>query len=201
MNWLAHVFLSDPSIHEQLGNLLTDPLKGRRWEGIHSETEFGMSVHLKIDSFTDANEIFLRSCSRLGDTGRLRSVVVDLAYDHMLSCNWHHFSDESLPEFLERFYEKAVDAVEEYPEKAKGFINSIIQSNRLGRYVDLPGVGDSMSWIDHRLSSRVTARERTQNYLRKIEEEYAGLSADFMVFFPKLQDHVHSIRKRETRQA
>jgi len=33
MNWLAHVFLSENHIEHQLGNLLTDPLKGKAWEG------------------------------------------------------------------------------------------------------------------------------------------------------------------------
>ena len=201
MNWLAHVFLSEPSIHEQLGNLLTDPLKGRTWEGIESETKAGIAIHLRIDSFTDANEIFLRSCSRLGGSGRLRSVVVDLAYDHMLSRNWHHFSDEPLPEFLQRFYVRAVDAVEEYPQKAKSFIAAIIESNRLGRYGSLSGIENSMGWIDKRLSDRVLAKERTLDYLRNIESEYEDLCSDFMEFFPQLQGHVGSIRKTENRSA
>lgn len=29
MNWLAHVLLSENHIEYQLGNLLTDPLKGK----------------------------------------------------------------------------------------------------------------------------------------------------------------------------
>ena len=194
MNWLAHVFLSDPSIHEQLGNLLTDPLKGKPWSGMDSETRFGMSVHLQIDGFTDSHEVFLQSCQRLGKNGRLRSVVVDLAYDHMLSCNWHHFSDEPLSEFLKRFYESAEDAIELYPEKAQEFIRAIIQSHRLGRYGTLAGVSNSMTWIDKRLSARVIARERTQDYMDKIEAEYEGLRSDFMEFFPKLQDHVRGFR-------
>jgi len=33
MNWLAHVFLSENHIEHQLGNLLTDPLKDKAWEG------------------------------------------------------------------------------------------------------------------------------------------------------------------------
>ncbi len=33
MNWLAHIFLSENHIEHQLGNLLTDPLKGKAWEG------------------------------------------------------------------------------------------------------------------------------------------------------------------------
>lgn len=201
MNWLAHVFLSEPSIHEQLGNLLTDPLKGRAWEGMESETRFGMSVHLQIDSFTDTHEIFLRSCRRLGNTGRLRGVVVDLVYDHMLSCHWHHFSDELLAEFLIRFYERAVEAAEHYPDVARGFVNTLIKSNRLGRYGTLEGVDNSMTWIDRRLSSRVTAREKTKDYLKLIEIEYAGLSADFMEFFPNLQEHVFSIQNTLEKQA
>ncbi len=196
MNWLAHVFLSEPSIHEQLGNLLTDPLKGKSWDGMNVETRFGMAVHLQIDGFTDSHEIFLGSCQRLGNGGRLRSVVADLVYDHMLSCNWHYFSDEPLIEFLNRFYQRTEEVIEPYPDKAQEFISAIIKSHRLGRYGTLACVEDSMTWIDKRLSDRVIARERTQDYMDKIENEYAGLRADFMEFFPKLQSHVYPIQKQ-----
>ena len=52
MNWLAHVFLSEDHIEHQLGNLLTDPLKAKPWEGASDKVRHGIETHKRIDAFT-----------------------------------------------------------------------------------------------------------------------------------------------------
>ncbi|MEO0796184.1 MAG: hypothetical protein AAFX93_13525 [Verrucomicrobiota bacterium] len=87
MNWLAHIFLSPPNIENQLGNLLADLLKGRTWDDMSEGMRAGIQLHQAIDSFTDSHPCWKNSVRSLGDVGHLRGVVVDLAYDHMLSRN------------------------------------------------------------------------------------------------------------------
>ena len=77
MNYLAHTVLSKNSIEYQLGNLLADPLKGKRWEGASDEHYAGMRMHAAIDMFTDANKTISLSKSRLRKKGYLKGVVID----------------------------------------------------------------------------------------------------------------------------
>jgi len=70
MNWLAHVFLSQKDIEHQLGNLLTDPLKAKAWDGA-TDAFFhrGIKNHLRIDAFTDSHVIVSRSKKSLTPRG------------------------------------------------------------------------------------------------------------------------------------
>jgi acyl carrier protein phosphodiesterase len=85
MNWVAHVFLSEPCIHYQLGNSIADLIvKGKTWHDIHPSTEAGLTVHRKIDALTDSHLVVHKSKQRLRDKGYLRAVAIDLSYDYML---------------------------------------------------------------------------------------------------------------------
>jgi len=57
MNWLAHVLLSENHIEHQLGNLLTDPLKGKAWDGASERVLYGIQMHMRIDSKSKARLI------------------------------------------------------------------------------------------------------------------------------------------------
>ena len=91
MNWLAHIFLSEQKIDFQIGNFLTDPLKGRLWENASIDMINGMQTHKIIDSYTDSHEIVSCSKRRLREKGLLKPVIIDLTYDYFLTKNWNEF--------------------------------------------------------------------------------------------------------------
>lgn len=91
MNWLAHVFLSEQNIDFQVGNFISDPLKGKAWENASEDIKKGMEVHKIIDSYTDSHTIFKQSKKRLKDKGLLKAVIVDFTYDYLLAKNWDKF--------------------------------------------------------------------------------------------------------------
>lgn len=186
MNWLAHLHLSEPCIHFQLGNLLADLMKGQAWEGIHPGTRNGFERHKAIDAFTDSHPLFKQSVSRLGDAGHLRGVVADLAYDHFLSRHWTQYSTHPLEPFLETFYQSASKAIVDYPPQALRFVRAVIRSNRLGSYGELGGIHDAMRCIDRRLSDRVRKRETTTAYFPKLTQAYQQIESDFLQFFPSI---------------
>ena len=190
MNWLAHVFLSKPDVHFRLGNLLADLMKGRTWEGIQGDTKEGMAIHREIDSFTDSHRMFALSKSRLANAGFLRGVVIDLAYDHMLTRNWERYSDQSLEAFLAEFHTEAEAVIDEYPEKAKHFVLSLIESNRLGTYGETGSLKHALKRVDDRLSERVLSRENTSRYFNSLLDEYENIEKDFLRFFPELMAHM-----------
>ncbi|MEN8718109.1 MAG: hypothetical protein ABF301_05600, partial [Sulfurovum sp.] len=81
MNWLSHVFLSEYNIEFQIGNYLSDPLKGKAWGNAPKDVINGINVHKIIDGFCDKNEHFINSKNKLREQGLLRGVAVDIIYD------------------------------------------------------------------------------------------------------------------------
>jgi len=190
MNWLAHVFLSENHIDHQLGNLLADPLKGRAFEGATPMFKKGLQTHLLIDTFTDQHPLVKQSKRRLKERKYLKSVVIDIVYDHLLTKHWTTFSSSDFKEFTAEFRTKAPLQIDGYPEKAKTIINRVVEIKLLSSYSDLEGLGEGFKRIDKRLSERVLAKETTFGYLPLVADEMENLEEDFLVFFPELMRYV-----------
>lgn len=186
MNYLAHVLLSKSNIDYQLGNLLADPLKGKRWDGASDAHYAGMRMHVAIDMFTDANKIISLSKSRLRKKGYLKGVVIDMTYDYFLSKHWAKFVDQDLELFVSNFNQNAILNVDKLPEKASTFIGLITSNNVLGSYINFTGLEVAFSRIDKRLSPRIIAKESTVSYIPNIIEHYDEIEQDFLEFFPQL---------------
>ncbi len=191
MNWLSHIVLSGRDVDYQLGNLLADPFKGRAWEGASPSVRQGIEMHRAIDRFTDAHPVFRASTQRLGSTGRLKPVVVDLIYDHFLTLEWDQRVAEPMDEFLARFYTDAASRMADYPDEHRTFISRLISSDRLSSYGTMEGVEAALKAIDWRLSERVRRREVAVSYFAAVEREYEHLRDDFAAFFPRLVSFVH----------
>lgn len=186
MNYLAHTLLSKNNIDYQLGNLLADPLKGKRWDGASDELYAGMRMHASIDIFTDANPIISLSKSRLREKGYLKGVVIDMLYDYFLSKHWHLYVEQDLSSFVQSFNENALFKLDEMPNKASNFIERIASNNVLEKYTDIEGLSQAFRGIDKRLSSKLIAKESTESYIPDVMSQYDTIEQDFLEFFPML---------------
>ncbi|MEI9895635.1 MAG: hypothetical protein WDN28_17535 [Chthoniobacter sp.] len=61
MNWLAHLYLSEPNAAFRLGNLLPDLASATALAGLPGEFQAGIQRHRRIDAFTDRHPVFRRS--------------------------------------------------------------------------------------------------------------------------------------------
>jgi len=191
VNWLAHVLLSENHIEHQLGNLLTDPLKAKAWEGASERIHRGIMMHKKIDSFTDSHPIVSRSKVILTKRGHLKGVVLDILYDHFLSLHWDKFCTIDREEFLEVFRTKALLLdVDDYPEKAQDIIRRVVLNRQLSSYAHMDGVVAAFRRIDGRLSDRAKSKDTSTRYIPLIAKERKALEADFLLFFPELMGMV-----------
>ena len=186
MNYLAHIVLSKSNIDFQLGNLLADPLKAKRWDGANDEHYAGMRMHLAIDSFTDSNKTISLSKSRLRKKGYLKGVVIDMTYDYFLSKHWNSFVKQDLASFVNDFNQNAQFELEQLPEKAASFIRQITSNDVLISYKDFSGLEQAFRRIDKRLSARIIAKETTESYIPDVVKNYAEIEQDFLEFFPQL---------------
>ena len=190
MNWLAHVFLSENHIEYQLGNLLTDPLKAKAWEGASERFCEGIMMHKHIDSFTDTHPVVSQSKASLIQRGHLKGVVLDILYDHFLSLHWERFCAIPREVFLEDFRSKALYAIKSYPKEAQDVIIRVVGNRQLSSYEHMDGVVAAFSRIDQRLSDRARSKDTTTRYIPLIAKHRDELEEKFLLFFPELMKSV-----------
>ena len=190
MNWLSHVFLSENDIEHQLGNLLTDALKAKAWEGAGQGFYRGIETHQKIDAFTDAHAMVKQSKERLDKKGYLKAVVIDIVYDYCLSVHWERFASVGLDVFLLDFHTKARQEIHNYPEEAHRVTTRVIDNNILGSYRDFKGLEEGFKRIDKRLSPRILKKDTALSYLPLVIKNIKEIEEDFLIFFPELMAYV-----------
>jgi len=186
MNWLAHVFLSENHIEHQLGNLLTDPLKARAWEGASVHIRHGIETHKRIDAFTDSHPIVSKSKAHLAKRGPLKGVVLDILYDYYLSIHWEKYAYVEREHFLETFRTKAPHAMDGYPDRAQEVIARVVINRQLSSYITMDGVARAFGRIDKRLTERTRSKDTATRYLPIILKENDYLEKAFLDFFPDL---------------
>ena len=136
MNYLAHLYLSEPNEEAWLGSLLGDFVKGPLDGRYNDDITRAIALHRKIDSFTDAHPVVLQSKSRVS-AGRRRyaGIMIDMFYDHFLAKYWHEFQDEPLGEFSARIY-AILDQRQRHPAQARRVQRAAFPQQRENGYVE-----------------------------------------------------------------
>jgi acyl carrier protein phosphodiesterase len=189
MNWLAHLFLSEPNAAFRIGNLLPDLARPSALAGLSAEFMRGIHQHRRIDAFTDSHPIVRRSIARVGpEFRRFGGIFVDIFYDHFLSREWATLSNVSLNDFTNEVYASFESHRREIPGEAYGALEKMKLGNWLCTYGDLHGVSTTLGRIGLRLR-RPTPLAQGGAIL---EADYAGFHTDFSEFFPELMEHVRT---------
>ena len=190
MNWLAHVFLSEPSPQFRIGNLLPDLVGPAALAGLSAEFLRGVHQHRRIDAFTDAHPIVRRSIARVGpEFRRFGGIFVDIFYDHFLSREWPAFSRTSLPAFTREIYDSFETHRHHIPTEAHVPLQRMKTENWLCAYGDLHGVATTLGRIGLRLRRPMPLAVGAAI----LEADYAGFHADFTEFFPELMSHTRTV--------
>ena len=65
MNFLAHIYLSGEDQELKIGNFIADSVKGKKFAQFPERIQQGITLHRKIDSYTDSHPIVRESVLRL----------------------------------------------------------------------------------------------------------------------------------------
>lgn len=188
MNWLAHVFLSEPDVEFRLGNLLADIVRGEELRRMSPAFQRGVDKHKQIDAFTDAHPVVKRSRARISTRfRRFSGVLVDVFYDHLLASDWDRYSPIVLDAFTARFYADIEARHIELPASARVTLDRIIRHDLLGSYRRIEGVERSLRRVSAYLSSRWQREFALEKGVADLIAHRAGFEADFAEFFPQLQ--------------
>lgn len=182
MNYLAHLYLSEPDDDGLLGSLMGDfvkgPLDGRHGAAI----THGIALHRRIDSFTDAHPVVRASKARVSpERRRYAGIMVDMFYDHFLARYWTEFSDEPLAAFTQRVYAVLAQRSDVLPERLRSMAPGMSQADWLGSYAQV----DSIHTALNRMGRRMRRENRLLDSAEELERDYDGFERDFRAFFPQ----------------
>jgi acyl carrier protein phosphodiesterase len=188
MNFLAHIYLSGDHDLIKIGNFMADGIRGKQFEVYHSEIQKGIILHRFIDTYTDAHPVFRKSTKRLHEKyHHYAGVIVDVFYDHFLAKNWNNYSNESLVDFTNRFYQSLRDNYDFLSERTKGMMPYMIERNWLVSYQTVEGI--------HKILTQMDSRTKNESQMRfasnELNEYYTEFEEEFTVFFEELRIQSH----------
>lgn len=183
MNYLAHSVLSFNNTDLIIGNFIADSVIGNRFEGLTPEIIKGITLHRKIDSYTDSHPIYLTSKRRLSkDFDKYSGVIMDIIYDHFLAKNFQLYSSVSLQEHADSIYKILGKNHHYLPEHAKRFYGYMTQNNILFNYGSLDGIETVLTHLSHRIRHRY----QLQLSVPILKQDYAEIESEFLTFFDDL---------------
>lgn len=187
MNFLAHLYLSDPTPEAMIGNLLPDLTTGPTDPDLHPDVLAGADLHRRIDAYTDAHPCFARSADRFRPThGRFSGILTDLFYDHVLARDWHRYHDQPLDAFIDRAHEKLITHEHRMPEPMRPIVRRMVHQGWMHRYHSLDGMAVILGMMSIRFTKRLGKTidlTTAVDMFPMIDDE---LTDDFHAFFPEL---------------
>ncbi|MES2764040.1 MAG: acyl carrier protein phosphodiesterase [Bacteroidota bacterium] len=184
VNYLAHSYLSYQNPDLIIGNFIADSVRGNHFDGLTEDIIKGITLHRKIDFFTDSHPIFLTSKHRFSkDFDKYSGVLMDIIYDHYLAKNFHLYSNVTLQEHVDGIYDLLNKNMDYLPEPAKRFYEYMTQRNILFHYSSIEGIETVLTHLSHRIRNRF----ELQLAIPIMEKHYNELEEEFLIFFDELQ--------------
>ena len=184
MNWLAHLYLSDPEPACRIGNLLPDFIRAKVIAELPAEFHAGIVQHRRIDAFTDTHPVFRRSTRRFAPPfRRYGGILVDVFYDHFLARAWPSFSLTPLPDFAAQVYASFDTLRPLLPAEAHARLCQMREADWLCLYAKISGVEDVLRRLSHRLRRPFDLASAVPI----LRADYELFAADFHEFFPQLR--------------
>jgi len=190
MNWLAHVFLSEPTAAFRIGNLLPDLLPATGLRELPVAFMPGVECHRRIDVFTDTHPIVRRSIARLAPPHRrFGGILMDLFYDHFLAVGWQSYSVQPLEQFTQSVYASFETLRHELPVEVARLFQRMQSEDWLCSYREIANVRLALD----RIGSRLRKPQALGGSVVELERNYGALRDDFTEFFPELRTHVQKV--------
>ncbi|HEY1170968.1 MAG TPA: ACP phosphodiesterase [Verrucomicrobiae bacterium] len=191
MNWLAHLYLSEPDTEFRLGNLLADQVKGADRQRMSPAFLRGVTCHQAIDAFTENHPLVKHSRTFISpEQRRFSGILIDVFYDHFLARNWSQFSDTPLEQFTHSAYAEFQPLIPTLPEEARITLERIIEHDWLSSYREIAGIEDVLERLSGRLSERLKRPMSLHASVKDLRTSYGALESDFMKFMPELQERI-----------
>lgn len=184
MNYLAHAYLSfgDPDI--LAGNMISDFVKGKKKFDYPDRLQKGISLHRKIDEYTDTHPATRQAKEFLKDTaGLYAGAFVDIIYDHFLANDSYEFEEGALADFTQQTYRQLEVNEKLMPEKFRQFFFYMRTQDWLYHYQSVEGIDRSF----HGLCRRAKYISNPEPVFEAFITHYEALKMAYDFFFPHVK--------------
>jgi acyl carrier protein phosphodiesterase len=181
MNYLAHLFLAQPTAESLIGNLAGDFVKGRLGDRFPPAIADGIRHHRRVDAFTDAHPsvaAFRRVL--IPEHGHYARVISDMFMDHFLAVDFERWAGESLDAFLARTYK----IINPFADELPGRLLYVYPRMRDGRWLQSYATIDGIHAALRNMSFRLSRRPDLETATRHLVDSRAELQRRFDAFFP-----------------
>lgn len=196
MNYLAHLYLSEDSDDSILGSIIADFVKGPLVDQYPREILTAINTHRKVDAFTDAHQIVLKSRTLFSPKRRrFAGIIIDVVFDHFLAKNWSSYSKLELDTFINQSYSILKRYKRLLPADLKFVVPRMIEEDWLGSYRYLDAIGVTLDRISKRIERRFNRKNNLRGAIGEVKLNYGELRAHFERFFPQLISYVEGLNK------
>ena len=182
MNYLAHLYFSDPEPLAWAGSLMGDFHKGAIPQELPQPLRRHLQLHRRIDSLTQQNDYFQTSRRRLDPRYRYaRSVLVDVFYDHFLAQNWQSYHQQSLLEFSRQVYAGLVEQQQHLSPGLLQILPRMSEHNWLYSYQREEIVERVLQRLEQRLKYRLPLADgfgELHRWRQELEVDFADFMRD-----------------------
>ena len=188
MNYLAHLYLAQPTADSHFGNLLGDFGGQRQLTYIPTSVKSALDNHYLVDKFTDTHPL-VKEAKQLFSAKRRRfaGVAVDVVFDHFLIAHWQQFNNQSLIDFKHTSYGFLDKRIPVMPTRMQRVVTSMTQNDWFKEYESVDGVGRALDNI----AKRIRFTNNFAGTAEDITRHYSELNGLFLAFFPELIKHVN----------
>lgn len=194
MNYLAHIFLSGNNQSLQIGNFIADFVKGNQLYSYPADIQEGISLHRKIDTFTDNHPIVLELCTMLSPSfGRYSPILLDMYFDYFLANSFRSYSpNKNLWIFSWQFYGNLIQHYSILPTPIKKFMYHFMITNRLYQYKSIKGLHSSLQIMSTYKIKAINADKS----IHVLIENKDILHRQFQLFFTELLQYTSEERSK-----
>ena len=187
MNYLAHIFLAQPTVESVCGNLMGDFMKGVDINKLPLPIVRGIQNHRLVDRFTDAHPSVKALKKVLSqERRRFSGVISDIIFDHLLIQHWSDYSDMDVETFIEQAYQRISSGRHYMNPRMDWALELMIKENWLQSYARLDGV----EAIIQRISKRIRFENCLSGAMDEVEAQMDHYSDAFQRLFPELVQHI-----------
>lgn len=176
MNYLVHLYLSDPHALCRLGNLMGDYVKGPLARHSYPDLVLrGLRQHRAVDSLSLAHDAVRRSKGRLdGRFGHTKGILIDIFYDHLLATHWSDWATGSFRQFVSQTYDLLKSHGALLPESFQPVARRIIRYDLLAAYQD----SQTIRRVLERMAGRLSRPNLLAQGYRELERCGADMAGD-----------------------
>lgn len=195
MNFLGHLYFSGQDHELMYANLYGDFVKGKDLSAFPEIVSKGIKLHRSIDNYIDTHPVVRALMRELySELPRISSIAVDVFFDHLLAKNWEHYSERSLREFTDNFYNYTPIHRDFYSRDYLFLIDKMKEGDWIYNYQYLQGVQFACKGLSRRISFP-NVLDKAPDILQKkrelIERSFETYMKDAIPYFKEAIDSMN----------